>query len=108
MIGRKNRRVSFERPYETPDAVGDVDKAWLPVATVWASVEPLRGEERYQAQQIQATADHRIRVRWSTTLATLTPKHRAKLGTRIFEIVSVADLTTDHRELELLATERLS
>lgn len=108
MIGLKNRRVTFERPFDQPDELGDVGKQYVPMATVWASLEPIRGDERYQSQQVQASFSHRIRIRWSASLAGLTPRDRARYGSRTFDIVSVADINSDHREIELMVTERLS
>lgn len=108
LIGPKTRRIVLQAPTEVVDAVGDVVPSWTTLATVWASIEPLRGEERYLAQQVQATVTHRIRIRWSATLsASLTPKCRATYGSRVFDIGSVADLQTQRRELELMVTERV-
>lgn len=107
MIGRKNRRVTFEEAVQATDSVGDTVSSWVPIATVWASLEPLRGEEAQQAQQAIATVTHRLRFRWSVQLDALTPKHRARYGSRVLDIRSVSDIGGMHREIEVMATEQV-
>lgn len=106
MIGRKNRRLTIERPIDTPDDLGDAIVEYAAHAVVWASIEPLRGEEAFKTQQVRADVTHRIRIRWAETFRDLNPKWRARLGVTIYDLISVLDITTDHRELELLAKER--
>ena len=37
---------------------------WGDFATVWASVEPISGQEYWASSQVQAEVTHRIRVRY--------------------------------------------
>lgn len=62
---------------------GEKTLSWADTATRWGSIEPLAGRERYQAQQVQPEATHRIRHRYYSGLTT---RHRYKFGTRIFTI----------------------
>lgn len=107
LIGPKNRRVVFEESVQAVDAVGDTVNNWLHYETAWASVEPLRGEERFEAQRVQGSISHKLRMRYSPRLAAMTGKHRALLDGRIFDLVGPpGDLQAKHRELEVLAVER--
>lgn len=106
-IGRKDRRVAFDKPTDSADTFGDALITYTEQATVWASVEPLRGTEAFETQQVRADVTHRIRIRYSAALAGISPKWRARMGSTVFDLVSVLDINTGHRELELLATEHL-
>lgn len=107
LIGVKNRRITFEESVQRTDEVGDTVNEWVLYDSSWASIEPLRGEERYEAQRVQGSISHKIRVRYSTRLAAMTGKHRAVYAGRIFDLVGPpGDLMAKHRELELLAVER--
>lgn len=106
-IGRKNRRLTFDRPIDTTDGHGDALVDYATIGTVWASIEPLRGEERFEAQQVTADVTHKIRVRYSSTLAGLTPKHRARLGATTYDLLSINDINSGHRELEIWARVRV-
>lgn len=107
LIGPKNRRITFEESVQRADDLGDTVNEWVHYETAWASIEPLRGEERYEAQRVQGSISHKIRVRHSPRLAALTGKHRAVYEGRIFDLVGPpGDLQAKHRELEVLAVER--
>lgn len=105
-IGLKTRRLTFEVPTDTADEYGDAGRAWATHATVWASIEPLRGDERYEVQQVTAEVTHKIRVRYSALMAAVTPKYRAVQGGTYFDILSVNDIMSAHRELEIYAKVR--
>lgn len=77
------------------------------LATVSASIEPLRGKEFFASKQTQADADFRILIRWQPDLADLGPADRAVWGSRVFDIRAVMNRDSRNRELELLATEHL-
>ena len=72
-IGKLNKRVILQSPVETRDDHGGYAESWTDVATVWAAIEPLRGQELYNAQQMNALASVKIRIR---PYPGLTPKWR--------------------------------
>ena len=74
--GKLNKRVQIQEPAESRDAHGGVIRTWNTVATRWASIEPLRGQELYQAQQMGAQATVRITMR---SYSGLTEMHRIVL-----------------------------
>lgn len=83
---------------------GEVEVSWVKVATIWGSVEPLRGREYFQADQAQAEVNTRIRVRYREGIM---PKMRVIRGNQTFDIESVIDPETRNRELELMCRELL-
>ncbi len=53
---------------------------------VYASIEPLRAQERVQGTRVKGTVTHRIRMRHFPELTT---RHQLRLGARVFEIEAV-------------------
>jgi len=59
-----DRRLTIEQYTETQDGYGEPVKTWTVLETVWAQVTPVRGTERYVAQQVSGEAEMRFRIRW--------------------------------------------
>ena len=110
MIGPKRHRVNVQQATETRSASGDVQPGWSDLAlNVAASIDPLRGDERYQAHQTMGKVTHRIRVRWSTLFSGLTEKDRltdTNSPPREFGIVAVINIGERNREFEFLCEEK--
>lgn len=100
------QRITIEQ-YTVTDRneIGGEVKDWAPVATVWASVEPIRGREFFAAQQVNAEVTHKVTTRFH---AGITPKMRVKYGARVLEIQSVIDPQERHLFLELMCVERVT
>jgi SPP1 family predicted phage head-tail adaptor len=96
-------RVEIQRRVESLDEYGQDTEAWLPVATVWAAVESLRGRELEATATRLAEASHKIRIRYR---AGIQPTMRlVGQDGRIFDIQAVIDPDDRRRELHLLARE---
>lgn len=76
---------------------------WTTVATTRVSIEPMAGRERILALQTEGALPARMRLRYRPGIV---PKMRVLWGTRVFEIVSVANLGERNREIELTVVER--
>lgn len=107
--GALRQRVILESAVDTADAqTGAPVRTWATLATVWASIEPLRMREALLASQLLEQADTRIRIRWAPELANLDTAARVRwtdvAGRRevFYDIVSVIEPGTRRRELELL------
>ena len=98
-------KLVFERDTPAPNAYGELVENWQVIATRRAALKPMRGNERYNAQRVHAEVDHKITVRYDSTLADLSPKDRIRKGARIFKIDAVINVAERNRELEILATE---
>lgn len=101
-IGKLRHRVTIQKLISTPDGGGGSTKTWIDDATVWAAIEPLRGGERYVAQQIQSELTHKITMRYREGIK---PQMRIKYKDRIFEILSVIDIDERRIWLEMLCSE---
>ena len=118
MIGLKNRRVVIERQTTTTDSYGDVLRTpWNTFATVWASIEPVRGQDKFIAMQVAVEVTHKVRIRFATAMRPLldaTTEFRIKLSNndspetfRHFKVSSAIDINEHHREIEMLTTESI-
>lgn len=104
-IGALRHRVTIEAENASPDGAGGLTDPWanpIQVATVWAEITPLTGDERLQAMRLEDRVSHRIRIRYR---ADVTAQHRLRLGTRIFNIRSVINESERDRWLTVLAEE---
>lgn len=103
--GRLRHTVDIQLRTTVRDAVGGEAVTWLTINAVRASIEPLSGRERLLADQVQGDVSHRIRIRYYAD--GLTPKHRFKLGSRVFNISSVRNVGERNREMETLCNEEV-
>jgi len=100
--GNLRHRVTIQTAGATQNGAGEPVVTWSDSATVWASIEPIRGTERQAAQQMTATMTHTVRMRYR---ASMSVANRLKFGSRYLEINAVIDPGERHERLELLCTE---
>jgi SPP1 family predicted phage head-tail adaptor len=104
-IGQLRCLVEVQKPGQVKqDDYGDTENAWATIATVWAAIEPLSGNERWSAQQVGAEVSHKITVRW---MRVIDSKMRIVYQSRVFNFQSVRDPDERHRWLEIMATEQV-
>lgn len=101
-IAKLRHRVTLQSKEFSKDEEGTPTETWIDVATVWASVEPLRGREYFAAATVNAENTVRIRMRYRRGV---TPDMRALYDGRVFEIQSVIDVNEMHREIHLMTQE---
>lgn len=94
--GPLRHRVTIERPQVTRDSAGGEVTTWLPVATVYASVEPLSGREWVTTNAAGADLSHRVRMRYTD----LEPTDRLDFNGRTLQVEAV--LNTEERNVELI------
>ncbi len=61
--GKFRRRIEIHTNTPVEDDTGQSGKAFGLVTTVWGSVEPVRGLERFEALQVKSMLTHRITIR---------------------------------------------
>lgn len=84
-----DRRALIESPTSTRDAFGAIVPGWTAVATVWASVIPVRGTERVaQGAQI-STALYEVSIRWRSDIAA---NCRVTVDGRVMQIRSITEV----------------
>lgn len=107
--GWLRHRVEILAKEASRDSFGAEVIAWVTVATVWASVEPLRGREYIEAKQGQVEVSHRVVMRhWLELGGTGVPGPEMRLrleGGRVLEIESVINPLERGEGLELMCRE---
>lgn len=117
--GQLRHRVTFQKPgTRIDDGMGGGVLPFVDVAEVHAAIEPLSGREQLLASQLEAEVTHRIRTRFypgvkpswrvkflDAELAAVAPDDDPTPGLRLFDINSIIDPESRHRELELMCTE---
>ncbi len=86
--GSLRHRVTVQQPPATKDGYGRRSGPWSDVATVSASIEEKAGTESDVANQLIATGQVVITIRFPRSW-TLTTKMRFKFGDRFFEVGSI-------------------
>lgn len=103
--GELTEQITIEAQSSTRDAYGQLAETWAAIeggTNVWAKIAPLAGREQMLAQSNKATLTHRITLYDDFTV---TPRMRAKAGSRVWNIAAVRPLGTDGLFLELDAVE---
>lgn len=104
--GRLRHRITFLYLAKEQDEVGDTVLVERPWKTVWASVEPLKGREYFEARKIQSEASHKITIRY---LPGITPEMKIEFKGRIFDIEGPPINPEERNEyLEMYVIEKVS
>lgn len=85
--GELDRRIVIQVMTEAPDAVGQLIKTWVELATVSAKRQDLKGKERFVSPRRLATRTTTYRIRWRSGLD---EKLRVLDEGSIYEVVGVA------------------
>ena len=102
--GKMRHRITIQQATTAADTYGQPIETWSTYAERWASIEPIRGREYWDAHQVNAEVTTRIRIR---SLSGVTPKMRVSWNSQIFDIVSVIHVEQRNRETQLMCTERV-
>ena len=111
--GQMRNRVTIQRATETADTYGQPVITWADWETRWARITPLRGTERVQALQLDASLTHKIMVYRDSKTKQIAPAlYRIKYGKRangttdrILDINAIINVREQNAELELHCTE---
>ena len=98
--GQLDQRVTVERQQGGFDELGQpLPDTWAPLFTCWAAVEPLTGREYIAAQAAVSEVTARIRMRYRPWM---TSQDRVIHNGAVYQIQSVIDVRSEHRELHLM------
>lgn len=100
--GEFKERVELQNFVETKDKTGGPTRAWSTAVTRWAKMEPARGQEKFEAQQMEARTDVVISIRYYADIDTT---WRVKRGTKIYNIESIVNVGENDYVLELHCTQ---
>ena len=100
--GKLRHRLALQSAATTRNSYGEKEKAWSTYDTVWGSVEPMQGNERVLAQQVNAKLSHKIRIRYNSSV---TVQHRILFDSRYFHINAIILPEEREAEMELMCSE---
>jgi|SRR5579863_1194210 len=107
--GPYRQRLVVQRYASAPDGSGGFVWTYSPLATVWGRLwpqpPPAGGKEVEALEKVVASVTHLFAIRYSSLVATLTPKDRFSWNGRTFEIVTVMNTEARNRELTGTAIE---
>jgi SPP1 family predicted phage head-tail adaptor len=103
--GKRTKRIIIQSPGTVQTGLNAGHQDWSNPATVCrplASIEPLKGQELWRAQQAAAEVTHRITIVYR---AGITPAMRALYAGRVFWFEAVLNPDEANQELVILAAE---
>lgn len=104
IIGKLRHYVDLQSATASQNGYGEESKVWATDESIFAQIEPLRGQQLLEYQQINAELTHRIIIRYTSNA---TPAKRIKWGSRIFDISVVRNVEERNISQELLCKEKL-
>lgn len=96
------KRVTLQAPARVSDNQGGYTESFTSVATLWASIEPANGYEKFQAGQNETPITHKVLMRYDSRITTA---KRLLYGSRVFEIKECLNIKEENAFLKLLCIE---
>lgn len=100
--GSLRHRVLIESRQTSVGDLGGSIITWPELDTVWANVEPLRGQEYLAGQQLSNKVVAKITIRYRGDVTT---DMRATWGTTVYDITDVVNVKGRYERLELMCQE---
>ena len=109
-VGTYRQRLTLQSLVETIDSYGQPVHSWVDMATFWAEVRFLRGQELLNIRQGWATATHLISCRWQGASFAPSPTMRFTLGKdgRIFNVLSFQNVEERNRQCIFTCEEQVN
>jgi SPP1 family predicted phage head-tail adaptor len=103
--GKLDRRIVIKTRKAGTNAFGEPVDQWSTLATVWASVVPVKDGERWRAGETLASKLCRFTIRYSAAVAGVDPRDQIEHDGRTWDIQGIKEL--GRREmLEITAAAR--
>ncbi|MCP3680269.1 MAG: phage head closure protein [Gammaproteobacteria bacterium] len=100
--GKLRHKISIQSLVETQSSFGEPVQSWSSFTTnVWASIEPLKMQERFIADQFMSNVEKKITIRFTTGIE---PKQRVINNSLSYDIESIINPDERNRELQLLVS----
>lgn len=102
--GELRRYVIFQQFSRIQDETGAYQETWSDFIYAWAKIEPARGKETTEADQIFPDTDTQITIRWRPNLDE-SMRIIDEYGTQ-YDIYSISDVELRHRLFTIMAKKR--
>lgn len=87
--GDLDRKLVIEEPTGTRNGIGENIETWSEFATVWAKRLPVKANEYYATDQVNAPVEAVFRIRW---LSGLTAAMRISYDGKYYDILSIQEI----------------
>jgi len=101
-VGSKRHIGVIQKLVKGKDAMGGLTKGWVEFTKVWCSLSPVKGTEKWYADELHATSTHKVYARYRPNIE---PKMRMTIRGRTFEIVSSINIGELDKEMVLVVQE---
>jgi len=101
--GRLDRQIVLKSYAEVKDSFGGITESYSDVATVWAEVTPLRGNQFFAAQQVNSAITTKFRIRYRSDVDA---RWRIGFKGKEYDIVGVPSEIGRNEGLEIMAKAR--
>ena len=102
LAGRLRHRLVFENESLAADGQGGSTRTWGTRATVSGSIKPLRSEERFYNEQLNANGTHEVVIRYRSDIEA---SDRISFDSRYFQIVGIINPNERDRQLVITCKE---
>lgn len=100
-IGAFRKRATFQREFDTPDAMGGFDHSWGGDLTVWGEFAPQSGREAIAAGALQSSDPGVLTVRSSAATRAVTSKWRVLIDRVPYQIRAITNPDQTNRFLSM-------
>lgn len=100
--GDLDKRGTIQYPAKSRNDFGEDIETYTDLDTVWCSIEPVTGSEKWLQQERVSEATYKIRMRYR---ANLNPTMRMKYKNRYLQFLAVINLNEDSRDIFIPAKE---
>ena len=107
-IGRLNKKVTLYKFGETTDSMGQEIQKFIPVAIIWGDLRPVRGNEYYEVQKIQAKVSHKLYIRYHSAFKDIDTNWYIGYKDKKFDVVSVINVDLADKMFEIYCNERIN
>ena len=94
--GELNKRGTIQYPSKSKNTFNEDIETWTDLATVWCSIEPVSGSEKWLQQERVSEATFKIRMRYRSDV---NERMRMKYKNRYLQFLSVLNLGENSIEL---------
>lgn len=104
--GSLRHKITFERQSATQDSFGGVPDTWTSLGDRFASLEPMRGNEKEVQSGEISRLMVKLKVRYDSLTKTITPSDRITWNGSVFDIHAIENAHFKNRELILTVEEQ--
>lgn len=94
-----DKRVELQSISRVSDGGGGYTDSWATDKSIWCSISPANGYEKFQASQTETPITHKIKCRYDSDITTA---KRLKYGSRLFNIKEA--LNVEERNAYMMLT----